>query len=285
MTTLTDTITLTAGDLEADFALERGMVASSLRHAGEELLDVAAGRDGIVGIPLLHPWANRLAGHEYTLDGQTVHVPARFEHCEEHGLPIHGLLAGSPLWQLVDHGPSGLRARLDFGGELLEGFPFPHRIELSVGLDPARLSITTTLAAAAPVPIAFGFHPYLRLPGVPRERWLVAFPRARHLELDGRSLPTGRGELRPSTLLRLGDRAFDDGYDALDPGAVFSVAGGGRTVTMTLDSGYPVAQVFSPAGAPFICFEPMTAPTNALLSGAGLRRARRFAASFSIGVR
>jgi aldose 1-epimerase len=48
-----------------------------------------------------------------------------------------------------------------------------------------------------------------------------------------------------------------------------------------------VAQVFSPPGEQFICFEPMTAPVNALRTGAGLRRAvpgAPFAASFSIAV-
>jgi aldose 1-epimerase len=34
---------------------------------------------------------------------------------------------------------------------------------------------------------------------------------------------------------------------------------------------YPLAQVYTPAGAQFICFEPMTAPTNALVTGEGLR--------------
>ena len=34
--------------------------------------------------------------------------------------------------------------------------------------------------------------------------------------------------------------------------------------------GYSYAQVFAPAGQEFICFEPMTAPTNALNSGDGL---------------
>jgi aldose 1-epimerase len=45
--------------------------------------------------------------------------------------------------------------------------------------------------------------------------------------------------------------------------------------------------VFSPPGAPFICFEPMTAPTNALCSGAGLRHVApgdAFTAAFTIGV-
>jgi galactose mutarotase-like enzyme len=50
---------------------------------------------------------------------------------------------------------------------------------------------------------------------------------------------------------------------------------------------HPAGQVFTPCGAPFICFEPMTAPTNALRSGAGLRRVRPgdvFTAVYSIHV-
>ena len=31
--------------------------------------------------------------------------------------------------------------------------------------------------------------------------------------------------------------------------------------------GYRFAQVFAPPGSDFVCFEPMTAPTNALVAG------------------
>ena len=56
---------------------------------------------------------------------------------------------------------------------------------------------------------------------------------------------------------------------------------------MTFLSGYPAAQVFSPRGAQFVCFEPMTAPANALRSGDGLRRVApgaAFTAVFRIDV-
>ena len=42
-------------------------------------------------------------------------------------------------------------------------------------------------------------------------------------------------------------------------------------MTVAFDAGYPCAQIYAPAGEPVICFEPMTAPTNALVSGTGLR--------------
>ncbi len=51
----------------------------------------------------------------------------------------------------------------------------------------------------------------------------------------------------------------------------FSVAGPQGSIAVELLEGYSFGQVFSPSDADFICFEPMTAPTNALISGDGLR--------------
>jgi aldose 1-epimerase len=275
---------LKAGDLEATFLPGVGMVGASLRHAGEELLDRRAGvaayaaRGAVMGIPLLHPWANRLAGHGYAVAGREVRLngASPLVHCEEHGLPIHGLLAGSPLWRVQAREPARLRAVLDFGAhpELLAAFPFPHELAIEATLTPAALTVATTLRATGdvPVPVAFGFHPYLRLPGADRRAWRLTLPARRHLDTDGRGIPTGAAQRRPATRLALGDRGFDDGYDGIRAGAAFSAAGGGRTVTVRLIDGFPAAQLFSPPGAPFVCFEPMTAPTNALRSGAGLRQ-------------
>jgi Aldose 1-epimerase len=128
-----ETVTLSAGPLEAAFAPGLGMAGVSLRHAGDELLDRQAGlrayaRTGaVMGVPLLYPWANRLAGHGYTLDGRHVGLPPGppLVHCEEHGLPIHGLLNASPHWQITMHDVRRVRARLGFGEhpELLAAFP------------------------------------------------------------------------------------------------------------------------------------------------------------------
>jgi galactose mutarotase-like enzyme len=69
--------------------------------------------------------------------------------------------------------------------------------------------------------------------------------------------------------------------------AQFVVAGGGRRVTVRLEQGYPAAQVFAPATDDVICFEPMTAATNALISGDRLSLVapgERYTATFSITV-
>ena len=73
-----DAVVLAAGDLEATFIPPAGMLGASLRHDGDELLDrsvavaeyVAHGKT--TGIPLLHPWANRLEGERYTVAGRDV---------------------------------------------------------------------------------------------------------------------------------------------------------------------------------------------------------------------
>jgi aldose 1-epimerase len=280
-----DIVTLAAGELEASFAPRVGMAGVSLRHRGVELLDRRAGlaayaRSGaVMGLPLLYPWANRLDAHEYTVDRRRVRLPdgPPLVRREEHGLPIHGLLNASPLWKLRRAAePAVLTAVLEFDAhpDLLAAFPFPHVLELEARLDPGGLQLTTTVRTTTDiaVPIAFGFHPYLRLPGTDRARWQLTLPARRHLAVDARRIPTGQAKWEPAESIALGSLAFDDGYDGLEPGARFTVADGHRTITLSLVAGYPAAQLFSPPGAQFICFEPMTAPTNALRSGMALRR-------------
>jgi galactose mutarotase-like enzyme len=129
------------------------------------------------------------------------------------------------------------------------------------------LAVATTVRATgdAAVPIAFGWHPYLRLPGVPRAEWEVEVPVREQLVLDASMLPTGARtpvEIAPGPL---GARTFDDAYVAPPGGAPFALAGGGRRIELAFLEGYPYAQVFAPAADDVVAFEPMTAPTNALV--------------------
>ncbi len=103
-------ITLEAGDLAASFVPDAGMVGCSLRHRGEELLGQRGGLEAYVaerktfGIPLLHPWANRLSRRRFTVAGRVVELdPATTPlRLDGNGLPMHGLMSASPDWE-VDH--------------------------------------------------------------------------------------------------------------------------------------------------------------------------------------
>ena len=260
MLTTAPAVRLASGALDAAYAPEAGMTGLSLRHRGEELL-------GPLGIPFLHPWANRLAGETYAAAGCEVTLPAGLER-EEHGLAIHGLPPAR--WEVVEATATRLRAALDFAGH--PAFPYPHVAQMDVTLAAGALTVVTTVgpAGARPLPVAFGFHPYFRLPGVAREDWRVGLPAREHLVADERVIPTGAALGEPAEDAPLGARTFDDG-SRVGPRARFTLAGGGRTLAVTFLAGYPVAQVYAPPHADVTCFEPMTAPTNALRSGDGLR--------------
>jgi aldose 1-epimerase len=283
-------IRLTAGDLAATFVPRLGMIGAGLTHRGEELLGQRNGlaayeaKGSTMGIPLLYPWANRLAGFEYEAAGKevTLDPDSPRVRLDPNGLPIHGLLAANPDWEVT----GGLQARLDFGAhpELLEAFPFPHELLMQVSLDGHALEITTTVEAnpGSPVPISFGFHPYLTLPGLPREEWRIELPVETHLLLDDKGIPTGETEPAAAANGSLGDRTFDDAYTGINGG--FALQGGGRRITVSFESGYPYAQVYAPAGQALICFEPMTAPTSALVAGTAPVIDDSFTAIFRIQV-
>jgi aldose 1-epimerase len=290
--------------IEATFVPDSGMICSSLRHRGEELLAQNAGiaayaeHGATMGIPLLYPWANRLAGFQYTVGGRTVdvpHDPSRVA-LDDNGLPIHGVIGGRLAWELVgEPGPDeqSLKARLSWSDaqpELFEVFPFRHELEYEARLSGGRLEIGVTVHASGEdvVPVAFGFHPYISLPGTPRERWLVELPAMRHLRLDEKQIPIGPDEELAAERFELSARHYDDGFDAVVEPARFSVAAAAGRVELDFLEGYPCAQVFAPEAGQFICFEPMTAPANALRSGVGLRLlepGERYTAAFSVGVR
>ena len=275
-----------------------GMVGWSLRHRGEELLGHPVTLEEHVrggaptGIPLLHPWANRLASPEYEIGGREVRLDTGPPNVrtDPNGLPIHGLVAGSEHWKVVDEGASRLAARLDFAArpELLAGFPFPHVLELTAELSDERLEIDTRLVATGdvPVPVAFGFHPYLRLPGLERERWWVELPVTSRMVLDERELPTGRSEPVRVPPGPLGDRGFDDAFDGLADPPEFVLAGAGRRLALRFLEGFRFGQVYAPPGRDFIAFEPMTAPINPFQSPRTLlaRPGTTYRARFHIAV-
>jgi galactose mutarotase-like enzyme len=268
------------GVLAAEFVPGANMVCSSLTREGTELLDPGHGlrayaeRGKTMGIPLLHPWANRLARPGYHAAGANVTLPAPDGRYPTDGeLPIHGALPRLLRWELEpESAPDRIGAILDWSSPaLLELFPFTHELRYDARLADDRLTVATTLRAtgADHVPVSFGYHPYLVLPGA-RAGCEVALGASERLVLDERMIPTGAREPLADRAFTLGDQSWDDSLGALDPVAQFCVTGGGQTLTMTFEEGYDWAQVYAPPGRDFICFEPMTAPTNALDSGEGL---------------
>ena len=213
-------VIVTAGALEATFLPDLGMTGVSLRHMGHEHLALPGGLPALragatLGLPLLAPWANRLGSRRYRAAGVDVDLADLALRTDGNGLPIHGLLVGRPGWRLdgfsARRGSAGFRATIDVDAP---AFPFPHRIEVVVAARDRQLTLDTTVVPTGRrrVPVAFGWHPYLRLPGTARSHWHLRLPPRTHLALDGRGLPTGQSRVEQREAEPIGSRTFDDLY-------------------------------------------------------------------------
>lgn len=285
-------VTLRSDLLEATFLPTVGMVGTSLRHRGDELLALPGGLEGyragdVTGMPLLAPWANRLGARRYEVGAVVVDLDGLDLHTDEQGLPIHGTMTAQEGWTVSVVDDRSLRSRFDFGArdDLLASFPFPHEIHMDVEVDAATLTVATSLVPTAGrgVPVAFGYHPYFRLPGVARSDIRLGLPARRRFVLDDRRLPTGETCAEPAEDDPIGTRVFD-GLFELGDDRHLTLTGGRRRLVLTLEEGYSYAQVFSPPSAEFVCLEPMTAPVNALVEGSYALAApgTPYAARFSV---
>jgi aldose 1-epimerase len=287
-------LAVSSGPLVASFLPDVGMLGVSLRCRGDELLALPGGLDGyragaVTGLPLLAPWANRLGARRYEVEGVVVDLEGLPLHTDDRGLPIHGTMSAQHGWEVVERAEDSFTARFDVGAhpELLESFPFPHVLLIRVDVDGTSLRLATTLAATSdrPVPVAFGYHPYFRLPGVRRGDVRLRLPARRHLLLDDRGLPTGAARTEDPEDEPLGSRPFDDLYQVEDDRR-FELTGGGLRLVLELEEGYGFAQVFTPDPGDSICLEPMTAAVNALVDGgcALVAPGDAFTARFSVAV-
>jgi aldose 1-epimerase len=230
------------------------------------------------GVPFLWPWANRIDQDAFWANGKRylLNPDLGTLRRDPNQLPIHGMLAFSPLWEVTamaadDHG-AHVTSRLEFWKypDLMAQFPFAHTVEMTYRLSNGTLEVETVVRnqSVAPIPVAVGFHPYFQVPGVPRAECRAHVAAKQSVLLSDKLVPTG--ERRPATLADpapLATTKLDDVFTDLvrgsDGKAVFWVEGGGKRITVTYGLKYPVAVVYAPPGREFICFEPMAAVTNA----------------------
>ena len=289
--------------LRAAFAPAANMVLHSLKLGGRELLAARNGLEGYVergstmGVPLLHPWANRLGGLRYTAAGKEVVLDpdsGLFKQ-DPGGLPIHGARPTLLQWEVLEtdsHGEAAsLLARLEWdrGHAGFELFPFPHRLEYRarVGARSVDLALDLEPTEDVAVPVSFGFHPYLRISGGARASAQITLPVRRALLHGASKLPTGETKPFEPGPRELGDSEWDHEFSDLADPPRFVLRSDESEISLTFLRGYRFAHVFAPPSSDFVCFEPMTAPTNALFTGADLpvvAPGSRYETAFEIAV-
>jgi aldose 1-epimerase len=232
------------------------------------------------GVPFLAPWANRLNEDDFWANDKKYTFNMTLGNVRSSPVPIHGLLMNSDLWEVgevkADGKSAWVTSRLRFWKhpELMAQWPFAHEYELTYSLAEGILEVrlTVTNLSSQPMPLMVGFHPYYRIPDIPRDEWVAHIPARQRVVADAGRIPTG--EFKPMDLpspLPLKGRTLDDGFIDLERDssgrAHFSIEAAGRSVEAMFGPKYPVAVVWEPAAPAgqtrdFICFEPMAAITN-----------------------
>jgi aldose 1-epimerase len=237
-----------------------------------------AQRPRFCAVPFLAPWANRLDGDAFWANGKRYQLNPGLGNIRRDGnqKPIHGLLSTSNLWKVVeakaDDASAWVTSRLEFWrhADLLAQFPFPHTLTMTYRLRDGAVEVETSIEnhAAESMPVGIGFHPYFRLHDASRDEWHVHLAARDHLVLNQQLIPTGeRKPVEFADPYSLSAGQLDDVFANLirdpDGRARFHVEAGRERITVAYGPKYTVAVVYAPKGQDFICFEPMSAITNA----------------------
>jgi aldose 1-epimerase len=274
-----------ANGVEVLIAPGLGNRAYSMNVHGANILHMPAADisqlSGLSGIPFLAPWANRIPGGGFEANGNryTFNESLGVLRMHPEHVAIHGMLTSSDLWHITGVGADStcawFTARLEFWRhpKLMANWPFAHEYEMTYRLAGGSLEVLVAVKnlSSEAMPVAIGFHPYFRIPGVPRSEWKAHIPARLTVAVDRFLCATG--ELTPNELpdpTPLSGHVLDTGFTDLvrenlhgiAEAATFWVEGGERRIEVTFGPKWQVGVVYAPSEHEFICFEPMAAITN-----------------------
>ncbi len=240
------------------------------------------------GNPLLAPWANRLDHDGFYANGKHYILNPHLNNYRRDGAkqPIHGLVTYASEWKVAnvsaDDKGAEVTSRLEFWrypGYMAQ-FPFAHTLDMTYRLRDGVLEVETTIEnhSTETMPVSIGYHPYFKLHDSPRNSWKVTLPAKESYVLSGSLVATGEKKAMPyQNPQSLQGISLDDVLGGLVPGesgrTEFAVNGAKERIAVLYGPKYPVAVVYSPADRDFICFEPMSGPTNAF----NLKQAGKYA--------
>ena len=187
-----------------------------------------------MGIPLLHPWANRLSRPGYDAGGKEVTLPppdGRYA-LDPNGLPIHGALPGLLRWEVIETGAQDrISARLDWSAPELHG-AVPVRARAAPRRARGRCAGSSwSPRCGPPAPTRSRCRSAITRTCARRATrrardWQVSLGASERLVLDDRMIPTGATVPLEPRRFALDGLSWDDGLAGLSSPPEFSVVGG-----------------------------------------------------------
>lgn len=237
---------------------EKGATVVSLSRSGEEFLycdreNLSSAERPRCGIPFLFPIFGRLQDGQYTYGGET------------YAMEIHGF-AHTSIWQVAEHRQDLLRLTLESSEKTLAMYPFRFRVELCFQVSDGVLAIRQRYENLddKPMPYNFGFHPYFRVENLAHAQ--VETTAGIHFDyFVGKPVPFGHGAVTVS----IPEGAPESGAAFMEVTAptVLHIPAEGRRVTMRYDGSFPQLVLWTQAGKPFLCAEPINGTPNGLNTG------------------
>ncbi len=161
-----------------------------------------AAKPAHLGNPFLWPWANRIDGSSYWVNGKKYSFNLELGNVRPgpNNTPIHGLLVYSDRWKVIRAAASkdgaSMTSRIEFHRypDWMAQFPFAHTVEMTYSLRGGTLEVLTRVEnlSSQPMPVSLGYHPYFQITDAPRAAWTVKLAASEKMVLSQRLIPDRR---------------------------------------------------------------------------------------------
>ncbi|MEH6696319.1 MAG: aldose 1-epimerase [Hyphomonas sp.] len=257
-------------DVEIDAARGGRLVSATFEGVDVLRRDLTSGPSSALEsacFPLV-PFSNRIREGRFTFEGHSYQLAANWDG-DEH--VIHGE-GWQQAWEIV--ALEDARAVLRLKGTTAWPWSYECLQEISIGETGIVLALTLRNTSAVPMPAGLGFHPY--------------FPHTASTELqfDAQRIwpPLGETALAPqvpdrtnsfSVMRPVSDCVLDHCFEGWSGTARILQPDMGLEVTLTASRSAAYCVVYTPAGEPYFCFEPVSHCTGAFeadeIAEAGLK--------------
>ena len=245
-------------DTQAVILPEKGATLTQINHKGVDFLyvdaeNLASAERPRCGVPFLFPIFGRLTDWKYTWDD------------EEYSMAIHGF-GHTSCWNVAQHTADTLVLTLEANEETLAQYPFRFRVTLTFRAENGSVVIGQKYENLdeKPMPYNFGFHPYFRVEELPHIQ-VEATAQQRFDFVAGKVVPFGHDFVG----LTLPEGAPETGgvLMGVTGSTVLHIPEEGRKLTMECSPDYPQTVLWTQAGKPFLCVEPINGTADGLNKG------------------